>query len=129
MNRFEFQNQDKHLNIVYDNQKGGVIFNEDIVDLLNELYEENQDLKKILKEILLETRIKKQLLNTICQITVQITPKQYKTINELLTTNTKRFKNKNGCVIDTEKKIGTRVLDTNEVVEILNKLYDNTKKE
>ena len=55
--RFEFQNQDYHLNMVYDNEKGGVIFNEDIVDCLNALHEENQSLKQGInevKELLLE---------------------------------------------------------------------------
>ena len=45
--RFEFQNQDYHLNMVYDNEKEGVIFNEDIVDCLNALHEENEKLKKL----------------------------------------------------------------------------------
>ena len=49
--RFEFQNQDHHLNIVFDNQKGGVIFNEDIVDVLNHLNDENEQLKSELKNL------------------------------------------------------------------------------
>ena len=49
--RFEFQNQDYHLNMVYDNEKGGVIFNEDIVDCLNALHEENKHLNNIISAI------------------------------------------------------------------------------
>lgn len=49
--RFEFQNQDHHLNIVFDNQKGGVIFNEDIVDVLNQLNDENEQLKSELQKL------------------------------------------------------------------------------
>ena len=48
--RFEFQNQDHHLNMVYDNKKGRVIFNEDIVECLNTLHEENHQLKKRLQD-------------------------------------------------------------------------------
>jgi len=43
--RFKEQNLENHLNRIYDTTKGGVVFDEDIVDLLNELHEENQTLK------------------------------------------------------------------------------------
>ena len=50
--RFEFQNQDHHLNMVYDNEKGKVVFNEDIVDLLNEQYEEIVELREAMKRLM-----------------------------------------------------------------------------
>ena len=42
--RFIFQNQEQHLNKIYDIEKGRVVFDEDIVDLLNEQHETIQSL-------------------------------------------------------------------------------------
>lgn len=38
--------------MVTDNQKNKVLYNDEIFDMLNELYEENQQLKSKLEEIL-----------------------------------------------------------------------------
>lgn len=43
--RFEEQNPENHLNRIYDSKNGKVIFDEDILDLLNDLNDENERLK------------------------------------------------------------------------------------
>ena len=43
--RFKEQNLENHLNRIYDTTKGEVVFDEDIVDLLNALHDENDQLK------------------------------------------------------------------------------------
>ena len=43
--RFKEQNLENHLNRIYDAKKGKVVFDEDIVDLLNELHDENEQLQ------------------------------------------------------------------------------------
>ena len=40
--RFEEQNPEYHLNRIYDAKKGKVIFDEDVVDLLNDFNDENE---------------------------------------------------------------------------------------
>ena len=44
--RYSEQNLENHLNRIYDNQEGKVIFDEDIVDLLNEQDERIRELEK-----------------------------------------------------------------------------------
>ena len=43
--RFEEQNPEYHLNRIYDSKNGKVIFDEDILDLLNDFNDENERLK------------------------------------------------------------------------------------
>ena len=49
--RFEEQNLENHLNRIYDTKKGNVVFDEDIVDLLNELAEEKELWKRECKRL------------------------------------------------------------------------------
>ena len=46
--RFEEQNPEYHLNRIYDAKKGKVIFDEDVVDLLNDFNDEKKKKKKLL---------------------------------------------------------------------------------
>ena len=47
--RFKEQNLENHLNRIYDTTKGEVVFDENIVDLLNELHKKNIQLENKLK--------------------------------------------------------------------------------
>lgn len=49
--RFTEQNLENHFNRIYDNQNKKVVFDEDICDLLNTLYDENEELKKELHKL------------------------------------------------------------------------------
>lgn len=48
--RFKEQNLENHLNRIYDTTKGEVVFDEDIVDLLNTLHDENEQLKQTISD-------------------------------------------------------------------------------
>ena len=48
--RFKEQNLENHLNRIYDTTKGEVVFDEDIVDLLNALHDENEKLHHAIVE-------------------------------------------------------------------------------
>ena len=49
--RFVEQNLENHLNKVYDTKKGKVVFDSEVVELLNELNDENKQLKSRIKEL------------------------------------------------------------------------------
>lgn len=57
--RFEEQNPEYHLNRIYDSKNGKVIFDEDILDLLNDLNDENELLKQFKEKVfnLINTKI------------------------------------------------------------------------
>lgn len=47
--RFKEQNLENHLNRIYDAKKGKVVFDEDVLGLLNDLNNENEQLKQQVK--------------------------------------------------------------------------------
>lgn len=67
--RFEEQNLENHLNRIYDAKKGKVVFDEDIVDLLNGLAEENQQCKEYNAKLYSNSmKSEKQLLKQIKEL-------------------------------------------------------------
>lgn len=66
--RFIEQNLENHLNKVYDTQSGKVIFDEDIVDILNAFNDENEQLKKCNNQLARRSIALDGICNSNCQM-------------------------------------------------------------
>lgn len=62
-----------------------------LCDLLNNLHDENEELKQIIKDIMYQVEYESSYSTPICKVSVFITPKMYKIFSEMLKTNFSKY--------------------------------------
>lgn len=55
-----------------------------IVDLLNKLYNENQEFQALLTQIVIKTELEIDYKRRICSVTTQISPDMYERLSEMM---------------------------------------------